>query len=168
MTTAAPKALPEDLFDTITLASLAFVFALVPVAYAVSLRLVPASTTPGYLRFLFVWHAFDFLCHSLVESSYLYHCFASYLPLSRISAADVAAGKFYMTPHWLGTGLDRVYGPQAGVGEGGLLSGAAGLWMVYARADKRWAGADLVSFLHSFRLESARRRDGHSGFRRGL
>ena len=135
---ASPQSLPVDLFDTITLASLAFVFALVPIAYALSLRCLPSST-PGYLKFLFVWHAFDCLCHSLVESSYLWHSFTSYLPLSRVSAADVASGKFYMVPHFLGH-ADRVYGPQAGLGDGGWLSGAAGLWMVYARADKRWAG----------------------------
>lgn len=52
---------------------------------------------------------------------------------------DVQSGKYYPTPRgWLGRGDDRIYGSQA------ADNPFAQLWMVYARADKRWAGAEPV------------------------
>jgi len=78
------------------------------------------------------------MIHFCLEGSFLYHCFFSWIPLANVSVQDVNDNKYYMTPHFLGHN-DRVYGPQAG-GDNPL----AQLWMVYARADKRWAGSDLV------------------------
>lgn len=123
--------LPPDLFDTTTLVSLGFTVLIVAVSYSASLASL-RSPAP-YIRFLFTWHLADALCHFILEGSFLYHCFFSWVP-SR-SAAAVA---MYPTPEgYLGTS-GRVYGAQAG-GESPL----ALLWMVYARADKRWAGVDL-------------------------
>ncbi len=55
-----------------------------------------------------------------------------------MTVKDINDKKYYLTPNFLGHN-DRIYGSQAG-GDNPF----AHLWMVYARADKRWAGADLV------------------------
>jgi hypothetical protein len=105
-----------------------------------------APTTPGALRVLFIWHAFDALIHFVLEGSFLYHCF-----FSSVSVTGAGAGTglgYYPDPfNYLGT-KGVVHGSQAG-GENAF----AKLWMVYARADKRWGGVDLVSIFfiwHSF------------------
>lgn len=127
--------LPPDLFDKTTLLSLASTIAIVLAGILLARAVLP-TTTPTSKRFLFIWHATDALCHTLLEGSFLYHCFFSSVPLSSVPA-DVAA-TLYPTPHnFLGTGDERVFGAQVGEGP------AAALWMVYARADKRWAGVDL-------------------------
>ncbi|KAF4509642.1 hypothetical protein G6O67_003790 [Ophiocordyceps sinensis] len=136
--------LPPDLFDTTTMASLLFTVAIVAAAYAVSRRVLAPRTTPRALRFLFIWHLADALCHFVIEGSFLYHCFFSYLVLPRAAgaahdAAAAAAASLFPTPYnFLGHEGRRIYGPQAG-GDNPF----AQLWMVYARADRRWAGADL-------------------------
>lgn len=134
-TTTTPGGLPPDLFDATTLKSLASVVVILSVAYGTSLKAL-APTTSGPLRFLFVWHLFDALIHFMLEGSFLYHCFFTWLPLSELAVKDVA--NYQPTPtNFLGT-TDRIYGSQAGEGFW------ANLWMVYAKADKRWAGSDLT------------------------
>ncbi|KEZ39057.1 hypothetical protein SAPIO_CDS10438 [Scedosporium apiospermum] len=125
--------LPPDLFDTTTLYSLAGTVAIALTGILLSRALLPASTTTA-TRFLFIWHAADALCHIILEGSFLYHCFFSSVAVSELDAAAT----YYPTPYnFLGTGSDRVFGPQVGD------DAFAKLWMVYARADKRWAGVDL-------------------------
>ena len=151
-TTAAPGGLPPDLFDTTTILSLLLTVALVIAAYGLSLRCLP-RTAPGTIRFLFIWHAADALCHFLREGSYLYHCFFSSMPAADLHAQNAARllaaplssvlPVWPTPPNWLGRGLedsaDFVYGSQAG-GDNPF----AQLWMVYSKADMRWAGVDLV------------------------
>lgn len=133
---ATSMGLPPDLFDQTTLVSLASTLLILAVAYATSLKVL-ASSTPGPLRFLFIWHAFDALIHFFLEGSFLYHCFFSSVPVSQLTVGEVA--KYYPSPeNFLGS-AGRIWGAQAG-GDNPF----AQLWMVYARADKRWAGADLV------------------------
>ncbi|KAF4585562.1 emopamil-binding protein [Ophiocordyceps camponoti-floridani] len=129
----APTA-PPDLFDRTTLLSLLSTAGMALTAYLASRRFVPVSA-PGPLRFLFAWHAGDALCHFLLEGSFLYHCF-----FSSTSSSSVAAASSFPTPYnFLGyTDGSRLVGPQAGGDNAFAL-----LWMVYARADRRWAGADL-------------------------
>lgn len=134
--TAGDTLLP-DLYDTTTLISLAATLVILAVAVLTSRRVLPASTPTPY-RVLFVWHAFDALIHFLLEGSFLYHCFFSYLPTANLRLSELEG--MHPTPaNYLGHS-DRVYGAQAGG-----VNPFAQLWMVYARADKRWAGADLVS-----------------------
>ena len=64
------------------------------------------------------------------------------MPLADITLKELQDQKYYNTPHGFLGHSDRIYGSQAG-GENPF----AQLWMVYARADKRWAGVDLVSAL---------------------
>lgn len=135
MATSLLDSLPADLFDTTTLASLASTVALLAVAYGASRAAVPAST-PAALRGLFVWHAFDALVHFALEGSFLYHCFFSWLPLAQVRNPLALAPT---ARHFLGRN-DRAYGPQAAPADDPF----ARLWMVYAKADRRWAGADLV------------------------
>ncbi|OAA77539.1 Emopamil-binding protein [Akanthomyces lecanii RCEF 1005] len=133
-TAAAASSLPPDLFDTTTLVSLTAAASIVVVAYAVSRRALAVSTSTA-LRFLFIWHLADALCHFILEGSFLYHCFFSYVEAGAPAAAGLVATPF----NYLGHGAARVYGPQAGAAGNPF----AQLWMVYARADRRWGGADL-------------------------
>ncbi|KAG7288861.1 hypothetical protein NEMBOFW57_005220 [Staphylotrichum longicolle] len=103
-------------------------------------------TTPARLRALFIWHAFDALIHFVLEGSFVYHCLFSSAP-APITGNEKA---YWPDPsNYLGNGRARagagggaaevMHGAQAG--GGGAL---ATLWMVYARADARWAGVDLT------------------------
>lgn len=133
MSSATASSLPPDLFDTTTLVSLAAAASIVLVAYAASCKALAPSTATS-LRFLFIWHLADALCHFILEGSFLYHCFFSFVEAHAPEAVGLVATPF----NFLGHGETRVYGPQAGG-----ANPFAQLWMVYARADKRWGGADL-------------------------
>lgn len=128
--------LPPDLFDKTTLVSLASTVTILAVAYVVSLTALDRATTTGTQRALFIWHAFDALLHFTLEGSFLYHCFFSWVAITDVADPSALAPS---PPGFLGT-TGRVYGPQAGGDNPFAL-----LWMVYAKADWRWAGADLVS-----------------------
>ncbi|KAH9909723.1 Emopamil-binding protein [Xylariomycetidae sp. FL2044] len=143
-TSALRSSLPPDLFDQTTLVSLASTVLMLGVAYLASLRYLdpndrgtgPDATTPlaPHRRLLFVWHAFDAMIHLVLEASFLYHCFFSWIPLASVSNPHALAPTAH---HYLGH-TNRAYGPQAG-GDNPF----AQLWMVYAKADRRWGGADL-------------------------
>ncbi|KAK0728120.1 Emopamil-binding protein [Lasiosphaeria miniovina] len=127
------SSLPPDLFDQTTLISLFSTLAILGLALAISRRALDTATTTGPYRVLFIWHAFDALIHFVLEGSFLYHCF-----FSSVLATAAGSKSFYPDPHnFLGT-TARVHGAQAG-GDNPF----AQLWMVYARADRRWAGVDL-------------------------
>lgn len=134
MASATAPALPADLLDATTVASLLSTVAIVGVAWAASRRALDRRATPAAVRFLFVWHLADALCHFALEGSFLYHCFFSY-----VERGAGAVGLFPTPYNFLGHEGARIYGPQAGGGDP-----FAQLWMVYARADRRWAGVDLV------------------------
>lgn len=136
---ASSSTLPPDLFDTTTLVSLTAAAGIVVAAYAASRRALAPTTTTA-LRFLYIWHLADALCHFILEGSFLYHCFFSYVDAGAPHAKGLIATPF----NYLGHGDARVYGPQSGGS-----NPFAQLWMVYARADKRWGGADLVSLCFS-------------------
>ncbi|TRX87875.1 hypothetical protein FHL15_011237 [Xylaria flabelliformis] len=128
------ETLPADLFDPVTLWSLASTVVILGVAYGLSVWTLD-STISKARRFLFIWHAFDALIHLCLEGSFLYHCFFSWIPLSSVSNPEALAPTAY---NYLGH-TDRAYGPQAGV-----PAPMAQLWMLYGSADRRWAGADLA------------------------
>ncbi|KAL7625303.1 hypothetical protein AAE478_004519 [Parahypoxylon ruwenzoriense] len=128
--------LPPDLFDKTTLVSLASTVAILGAAYLASLLALDRRTTRASHRFLFVWHAFDALIHFVLEGSFLYHCFFSWIPLSSVSNPHALAPTAH---NYLGY-TNRAYGPQAAPPDDPF----AQLWMVYAKADRRWAGADLA------------------------
>ncbi|CAK7245254.1 MAG: hypothetical protein STHCBS139747_006828 [Sporothrix thermara] len=132
--------LPPDLFDSTTLVSLAATLVMLGAGYAASRAFLPENAKNS-TRVLFVWHAFDALIHLVLEAGYLYNCFFSWIPVSSVAAEDLASNRFYLPQpaSFLGR-PDRIYGPQAGAIHGNPL---ASLWMVYARADRRWAGPDL-------------------------
>ncbi|KAI1171822.1 ebp domain-containing protein [Nemania sp. FL0916] len=125
--------LPADLSDPVTLWSLGSTVAILGVAYGLSLWAVDGTVSRAR-RFLFVWHAFDALIHLCLEGSFLYHCFFSWIPLSSVANPLALAPTAY---NFLGH-TNRAYGPQAG-GDAPM----AQLWMIYAKADRRWGGADL-------------------------
>lgn len=137
--TAAASSLPPDLFDQTTILSLLATVAIVLAAYTASRAVLPSNST-ATVRFFFIWHLADALCHFILEGSFLYHCFFSYLPAADLGLHGLDLEALFPTPfNFLGYAADRVYGAQSGG-----RNPFAQLWMVYARADKRWAGVDLV------------------------
>jgi hypothetical protein len=131
---ATSSTLPPDLFDQTTIISLLATVAILAVALALSRQVLDPKTSSS-LRFLFIWHAFDALIHFFLEGSFLYHCFFSSLPVADLPNPS----SYFPDPHNFLGHTDRIHGSQAG-GENPF----AQLWMVYARADRRWAGIDLV------------------------
>ncbi|KAM7198102.1 Emopamil-binding protein [Naviculisporaceae sp. PSN 640] len=137
--------LPPDLFDKTTLISLASTVVILLAALLLS-RLVLDKNTPGSLRFLFIWHAFDALIHFFLEGSFVYLClFAS----KAVEKGEIVKGSvlgeawegYFPSPYnYLGSAADVVHGAQAAGGDNVF----ARLWMVYAKADRRWAGVDLT------------------------
>ncbi|RDL35409.1 uncharacterized protein BP5553_07340 [Venustampulla echinocandica] len=128
---AAPAPLSiMDIIDTTTIVSLFAVVAILTSAYVLSLRAL-APSTPNRFRVLFIWHAFDFLIHTIFEGSFLYNCFFTSSPF------DPAVHHPALVTNFLGRS-DRVYGAAYG------NNWATKLWMVYAQADSRWASADLT------------------------
>ncbi|KAK0739718.1 Emopamil binding protein-domain-containing protein [Apiosordaria backusii] len=143
-----------EMIDQTTIISLLSTLAILFAALGLS-KLVLDKSTPGRLRFLFVWHAFDALIHFILEGSFVYHCL-----FSSTSVREVK-GDYFPTPYYY-LGEDqkgRVWGSQAAAaaagagagagaaGKGGnfVLGALAELWMVYAKADRRWAGVDLAT-----------------------
>ena len=113
--------------DLPTILCLAFSLSFMPLAYLLSKALIPTTHTRN--RILFFWHAYDALTHLFIEGSFLYECFTSYVVLP--------TGIHPQGPHFLNR-PDRIYGPAHGTGP------SARLWQEYAKADRRWAGADLT------------------------
>ncbi|KAH8821449.1 Emopamil-binding protein [Xylogone sp. PMI_703] len=121
---------PPDLFDQTTLISLSAVLVFLFSSYFLSQRVL-ARNTPTSLRVLFIWHAFDVLIHTILEGSFLYNCFTVYRNYDPAIDHPASVTNFLSRP-------DRVYGSAYGD------NWAAQLWQIYARADKRWGGADLT------------------------
>ena len=118
-----------------TIYSLLAVIFLLLAAYLLSLRLLPLSSPPK-TRLLFIWHLFDALIHFLFEGSFLYHCFFTYTQLSSHHSTSTIShnnGGAYLGHH------DRLYGAMHG-GD----SYTAKVWQEYAKADRRWGGADVT------------------------
>lgn len=116
--------------DTTTIISLGVVVFFLSSSYQLSLNVLSPST-PGSLRTLFVWHAFDFLIHTFLEGSFLYNCFFTSAPFDSATHHPSLITNFLLQP-------DRLFGAKYGD------NWATQLWMVYAKADSRWAEADLT------------------------
>lgn len=140
--------LPPDLFDKTTLISLASTVVILLAALLLSRLVLDPKSTPKSLRFLFIWHAFDALIHFFLEGSFVYLCLFS---SKVVEKGELIKGSllgedwsgYYPSPYnYLGSGDNGavVHGAQAAVESNPF----ARLWMVYARADRRWAGVDLV------------------------
>ena len=122
--------------DHVTVLSLLAALALVLTAYVASLLLLPSATITK-LRVLFIWHLFDTLVHFFFEGSFLYNCFFTYTSIPHTDDYPHPASLNPPTTYFLDH-ADRLYGSQQG------SSPAAKLWQEYAKADKRWGGADLT------------------------
>ena len=124
--------------DSGTLFSLAVAFSLMPAAQLLANYSLPRSTSRKYY-YLFLWHTYDFLTHFIIEGSYLYHCFFSYIDLPKPTSdyPHPAARGGPPVAHFLGQ-KDRRYGA--------IYSTApmARLWQEYAKADHRWGVADTT------------------------
>lgn len=70
-------------------------------------------------------------------------CFFSSIPYDDLTVGDLRSNRYYRTQTGYLGHDDRIWGSQAASADNPF----AQLWMVYARADKRWAGADTVRFL---------------------
>lgn len=119
-----------DLLDSTTIYSLLLVLLILGASYTFSRRVLPTSTTRP-LRILFIWHLFDFLIHTIFEGSFILNCLDTWQAFNpKIHHPALITG-FQKRP-------DRLYGAAYGD------NWATKLWMVYAKADARWAGADLT------------------------
>jgi hypothetical protein len=124
--------------DAGTTFSLGVAFSLMPSAQLLAKYALPRST-PRTLYFLFLWHAYDFLTHFIVEGSYLYHCFFSYQQLPMRDSGTTHPASWTGPPQaYLYNRPDRRYGALYS------QSPMARLWQEYAKADARWGGADLT------------------------
>lgn len=145
MSSAHPSSPPPSLFDTTTVVSLLFTVAILLAALALSRAVLDPVSTPPRLRALFVWHAFDALIHFVLEGGFVYHCLFSVAPApdSDSSHSYWPDPKNFLGRFGGGGGAasEVMHGSQAG-GTNPL----AQLWMVYAKADARWAGVDPVGF----------------------
>lgn len=112
--------------DAPTMLCIAFALSSMPIAYLFGNALIPSSKTRN--RILFYWHFYDALTHIFIEGSFLYECFFSFATVAGIHNVE----PFFLNQR------DRVYGPAYGSGP------SSRLWQEYARADRRWAGADLT------------------------
>lgn len=127
--------------DKTTVLSLLATVIILLVAYISSLRLLSPTINPK-LRILFIWHAFDALIHLILEGSFLYNCFFTYITLPIPSSTNdyPHPASLVASPgavHFLGY-TDRLYGSRHGD------SFMTRLWMEYAKADHRWGDADLT------------------------
>ena len=125
-----------SLFTPTTVAALSVLSLIITVAYYASLQVLPESTN-GKMRTFYVWHVADGLVHLILEASFLYNCFFTYIELPPVTSD-------YPHPASLTSNLvhfldrsDRSYGSDFG------SNVFAKLWQEYAKADKRWGGADL-------------------------
>ncbi|MCJ1440164.1 MAG: hypothetical protein MMC23_000647 [Stictis urceolatum] len=136
---------PPSFLTPQTLLSLLSTLLILLTAYLFSLRLLPTSS-PTKLRGLFIWHIADGLTHLTLEASYLYNVFFVSAPI--VASADYPhpaslpssppAGLMVGTPSYLYGDRDRAHGPAYGTNP------TARLWQEYAKADRRWGGADLT------------------------
>jgi hypothetical protein len=146
---------PPFKLDTGTAISLGIAFSLMPLAQGLAAAVLP-STTPRKYYGLFLWHAYgmgltqrtypsrytdpccslDFLTHFLIEGSFLYHCFFSYVQLAVTEGSEPSRGGSQTLV--LFDRPDRRYGAFYSSGP------MARLWAEYAKADSRWGGADLM------------------------
>ena len=124
-----------SLLNASTITALAAIVSIIAAAYFASLRLLHPRTS-FKLRFFYIWHVADGLTHLILEASFLYQCFFVYttLPASTPDWPHPAALSA-TTSNFLNHS-DRLYGPSYG---DNLF---AKLWQEYAKADKRWSGAD--------------------------
>lgn len=96
---------------------------------------VSAMTMPSVTRIFYLWHLIDSLIHLILESTYVYNCFTSYI--------SVPPYAYPQLPHqslrfFLGH-PDRLYGNAY---SDNIF---APLWINYAKADSRYSGIDLTT-----------------------
>jgi hypothetical protein len=122
---------PPTLLSLTTVLSLLATLAIVLVAYTASLRLLPKSTSTK-LRTFYIWHLADALTHLILEASFLYNCFFTYAISPQNFLQATPPGVYFLGHE------DRQYGSAYGTNP------MAKLWQEYAKADRRWGGADLT------------------------
>lgn len=126
-----------SLINSTTIAALGTLLTIIFAAYFASLRLLP-PTTSAKLRTFYIWHVADALVHMILEASFLYNCFYTYLELPIPTADYPHPASITSKPSYFLGYSDRSYGSDFGTNV------FAKLWQEYAKADKRWGGADLT------------------------
>ena len=126
-----------SLINPTTISALGTLITIIFAAYFASLRLLPASTSTK-LRIFYIWHVADALVHMILEASFLYNCFFTYLELPIATADYPHPASLTSKPSYFLGHATRSYGSEYG------SNVFAKLWQEYAKADKRWGGADLT------------------------
>lgn len=121
--------------DNATIFGLVVALTIMPAAQLLGKATLP-KTTPLKYKVLFFWHAYDFLTHYILEGSFLYHCFFSFIELDapdrKANYSRVADDKAYL---W--NNPNRRYGAKYSEHFSALP------WIEYGKADARWLYADL-------------------------
>ncbi|KAI4237587.1 MAG: hypothetical protein L6R40_005878 [Gallowayella cf. fulva] len=138
---------PISLISTTTLISLLSTLTLLLAAIFLSRSLLPspALRTHHLLLPLHTWHLFDFLIHTLLEGSFLYHSFFSYttlLPHDPPPPSDYPHPASLRTPSTNANSASFLGHSNRRYGAEHSAWPTARLWQEYARADKRWANTD--------------------------
>ena len=120
--------------DNATTFGLAVALTIMPAAQVLAFRVLP-KTTPLKYRVLFFWHAYDFLTHFILEGSFLFHCFFSYLDLPDTGTDGSLRGPDDVAYLW--NNVNRRYGATFSTHFTALP------WIEYGKADLRWLYADL-------------------------
>lgn len=131
-----PAVVPPFKLDLETGLALALAFSFMPAAQ-ISANLTLPKTISRKYYWIFVWGAYDFLTHIIIEGSYLYHCFFTYETISITGDHPHPASLGSKGPFFLGRS-DRNYGSYYST------NAMARLWQEYAKADTRWGGSDLT------------------------
>lgn len=123
--------------DSVTIGSLLLVLILFITAYSLGIIILPKQSS-NRTKALFVWLSFDVLIHTILEGSFLYNCFFTYVDVEPLNS--LPAQQVIVTPpgvHFLGDS-SRLYGAIYGTNP------TAKLWQEYTKADRRWGSADLT------------------------
>ena len=125
-----------SLFTPTTVAGLGACIAIAFAGYFISLRSLPANTSTT-LKAFYIWHVSDAMVHLSIEASWLYNCFFTFTQLPIHTSDFPHPAALTSNPVYFLGRSDRSYGPHFGTNPSALL------WHEYAKADKRWGGADL-------------------------
>lgn len=121
--------------DNATMVGVAVALTIMPAAQILTVYILPKSASLKY-KVLFFWHCYDFLTHFILEGSFLYHSFFSFIELD--SVKDLAG--YLRGPDdvaYLWNNPNRRYGSKFTPAVNALP------WLEYGKADARWLYADL-------------------------
>ncbi|KAL9088632.1 MAG: hypothetical protein Q9159_002967 [Coniocarpon cinnabarinum] len=129
-----------DLVTPTTITSLLAMIAITALSLTLPRHLLPQSHQKSQTRTLFAWSLFSLITHLSIELPYLYATFTSSSPITSLLSNNPFQPNIPMTAPgvYFLNDPSRLYGAFYGT------NWPSKLWQEYARADRRWGGADLT------------------------